>query len=71
MLRFARIPDINRDPSMNDDRKITILHKDHTKKLREGFERDNSIDFFSESKDTCNGTKATNPNDGLVYYEFS
>ena len=56
---------------MGDDRKITILHKNYTAALRKGFEEDDSIDFFSKSEDTCNGTKITNPDDGLVFYEFS
>ena len=71
-FRFARIPDINRDPLMNDYRNITILHADHKADLLAGFKKDNSIDFFSKSQDTCQGTIKTSPDpDNLAFYEFS
>ena len=57
---------------MNDNRNITILHTDHKADLIAGFKKDNSIDFFSKSQDTCQGTIKTSPEpDNLVFYEFS
>ena len=74
ILRFARIPDIHRDPNplLNDNRNITILHADHKADLKAGFKKDNSIDYFSKSQDTCQGTMSTGPDpDKLVFYEFT
>ena len=65
-LRFARIPDINRDARMNDTRQIKILHADKAKDLDAG----NLVNVFSSSPDSCLGTNNTSP-DGLVFVEFS
>ena len=70
LSRFARIPDINRDLHMSDDRQIKILHRNRTDDLVAGFDKDGSIDFFSRSPDSCLGTKNTSP-DGLIFYDFS
>ena len=67
---FARIPDINRDNHMGDDREIKILHKNLTDDFKAEFERDGSIDAFSKSSDKCRGTKRMSE-ENLVFYDFT
>ena len=55
---------------MGDDRQIKILHANLTDELKEGFERDGSIDVFSKSSDKCLGTERTSE-DNLVFYDFT
>ena len=55
---------------MGDDRQIKILHANLTDELKKSFEKDGSIDFFSESPDKCLGTERTS-DDNLVFYDFT
>ena len=66
MFRFARIPDINRDSKMNDNRQIKILQADQSENLVAG----GPLNVFSSSPDTCRGTERTST-DGLKFYDFS
>ena len=51
---------------MSDAREIKILHADQAAKLDAG----NLNNVFTSSPNDCRGTRNTNSDDGLVYYEF-